>query len=123
MSTDTCSSDQPRPKGPQGSRWALERPQEVSWDFVHSLASLSLGEPVRRGPSTSVSSSAVCITCELVKPSSRMRVIIPRSTSSSRPAACSGPNDVNTSNDPANQRLMSRCLLREPPGYARATSI
>ena len=54
----TCAenrlSDQPRPNGPHASRWALARPQAASLSRVHSLARFMLGEPVSRGPITSV---------------------------------------------------------------------
>ena len=47
-------SVQPRPNGPQGSRWASESPHAASLSRVHSLARFMFGEPVKRGPITSV---------------------------------------------------------------------
>jgi hypothetical protein len=46
--------DHPRPNGPQLSRWALASPHDAIRSRVHSLARRRLGEPVRRGPITSV---------------------------------------------------------------------
>jgi len=68
-------SDHPRPKGPHASRCALVRPKHFNWSRVHSFALLRLGEPVSRGPITSVSVLSVSITCEWFMPSSRMRAI------------------------------------------------
>ena len=54
----TCAENrfsvQPRPNGPQASRWALASPHLFSVWQVHSLARFRLGEPVSRGPITSV---------------------------------------------------------------------
>ena len=47
-------SVQPLPNGPHASRWALASPHAVSVWHVHSLARFRLGEPVSRGPITSV---------------------------------------------------------------------
>ena len=48
------SKDQPLPKGPKLSRCALLKPQPASWSRVHSLAFFADGEPLSRGPITSV---------------------------------------------------------------------
>ena len=42
------------PNGPHASRWALAAPHAASLSRVHSLARFMLGEPVSRGPMTSV---------------------------------------------------------------------
>jgi hypothetical protein len=47
------------------------------------LARFRFGEPVSRGPITSVSWASVSITLELEKPSSRIRAIAAQSTDSS----------------------------------------
>ena len=47
-------SVQPRPNGPHASRWALDSPHAASRSRVHSLARFMFGEPVSRGPITSV---------------------------------------------------------------------
>src|SRR5205085_9916411 len=65
MRTVHSSYDQPRPNGPQLSRCALLRPNAVSLSRVHSLARFMFGEPVRRGPTKSINSSAVSIAFEL----------------------------------------------------------
>ena len=51
--TTARSSDQPRPNW-NPSRWALARPHDSSRWRVQSLASRICGEPVTRGPITSV---------------------------------------------------------------------
>jgi hypothetical protein len=52
--TEQRSNDQPFPNGPKLSRWALLKPHDASWSRVHSLAFRAEGEPLRRGPITSV---------------------------------------------------------------------
>ena len=47
-------SVQPLPKGPQASRWALDSPHLFRVWQVHSLARFRPGDPVSRGPITSV---------------------------------------------------------------------
>src|SRR5581483_7211952 len=47
---------------------------------VQSLAFFMFGEPINRGPIASISPLANFITCELRKPSYRMRVTMLRST-------------------------------------------
>src|SRR5437660_1413099 len=59
------SFDQPRPKGPHGSRWELESPNSVSLSRVHSLARFMLGEPVKRWPTPSIRPLAVSMIFEL----------------------------------------------------------
>src|SRR5580704_9940420 len=48
--TEVRSLDQPRPKGPQRSRWTFESFHSLILSVVHLAASLMLGELVRRGP-------------------------------------------------------------------------
>src|SRR4029453_17239467 len=69
---------QPRPNS-KLSRCAFARPQVSSCLRAQSAASLYCGEPLRRGPWTSVSCAAVSITWDLRKPSSRMRPIVAQS--------------------------------------------
>ncbi len=57
-------SVQPLPKGPQASRWALASPHFVKVWQVHSLARFRLGDPVSRGPITSVRYDSVAMTWE-----------------------------------------------------------
>ena len=85
----SARSDQPRPNG-QLSRWAFARPHVSSCCRAQSAACLYCGEPVSRGPWTSVSCPAVSITCERRKPSSRMRPIAAQSSFSSANAGASG---------------------------------
>ena len=63
---------QPRPNGPQGSRAALVRPQSAIVLRVHSFARRSPGDPVSRGPMTSVRYSSVSGSCDRVSPSLRI---------------------------------------------------
>ena len=74
---------QPRPNS-KLSRCAFARPQPSSCLRAHSAASLYCGEPLRRGPCTSVSCAAVSITCERRKPSSRILPIAAQSRFSRR---------------------------------------
>src|SRR5580765_5927422 len=69
MRTLTNSLDHPRPKGPQDSSCAFDRPNDVNWSRVHSLACFALGEPVRRGPMPSIKPLAISMILELRKPS------------------------------------------------------
>ena len=94
---------QPRPKGPQLSRWALASPQDSSCFFVHSLASFISGEPVSRGPMRSIISEAESMTLEFVKPSRRIRVTMSRSTASVAGRAELGEGDEADGSDQAFQ--------------------
>src|SRR6476659_1103083 len=73
----TCAENrfrvQPRPKGPHGSRCAFDSPHLARVSRVQSLARFKLGEPVRRGPMTSVRWLSVAITWECLSSSSLMR--------------------------------------------------
>src|SRR5687768_13412104 len=60
-------------------------PHDASRRIVQSAAARVFGELVRRGPYTSVSQLAVSMTCERLKPSSRMREMAAVST---RSGAC-----------------------------------
>src|SRR5687768_17194737 len=66
-------NDQPRPNGPHDSRCAFCIPHSFILSRVHSFARFIFGEPVRRGPMTSVIYERVCMTCERFIPSMRMR--------------------------------------------------
>ena len=50
LNAEVRSLDQPRPKGPQGSRWTLASCHSFIFSVVHLAASLMSGELVRRGP-------------------------------------------------------------------------
>src|SRR5580658_1034128 len=81
------SIDQPRPKGPQASRCALASPQSRSLSRAYSSALLRLGEPVKRGPVTSVMYPTRSMIWEWFKAASRMRAAASRSAFSCENAA------------------------------------
>ena len=58
------SFTQPRPNVPHDSTRGLVAPHSVNRLTAQSAAALKLGEPVSRGPYTSVSQLAVSITCD-----------------------------------------------------------
>src|SRR5580693_4310317 len=63
----------PIPNSPQSSRCAFEQPMAVNWSRVQALALAIFGEPVSRGPISSLSPEAYSMTCECCSPSSRIR--------------------------------------------------
>jgi hypothetical protein len=79
MRTSQSWYAQPRPKVPQASKCALTRPHLANWSRVHSLAFFMLGEPVRRGPMSSVRWLIMSITSPWPNSSSRKRVMNSRS--------------------------------------------
>ena len=70
------SKVQPRPNGPHGSKCEFSKPHSESLFRVHSPADLVMGEPVNRGPKTSVRWLTVSITCDRSSPSSLIFAII-----------------------------------------------
>jgi hypothetical protein len=79
-------NDQPSPNA-KGSSVTFERPQPSNLPFAQTRAASSCGDAVSRGPSSSVRTRKVSITCERRRPSSRILLIVSRSTSSSARAA------------------------------------
>ena len=56
------SLTQPRPNGPHISKWGLASPHVLNWASVQSPAFFVIGDPVSRGPCTSVSQLMMSIT-------------------------------------------------------------
>src|SRR5262249_35280669 len=59
-----------------GSRWPLVKPHEAISLIAHSPAAFRLGEPVTRGPWTSVSICSVCMIVECALASRRILALM-----------------------------------------------
>src|SRR5947209_5492297 len=76
MLAENASSDQPRPNGPHGSKWAFSIPQDFNRFRLQSWANLKLGEPVSRAPATSVRFQSVSMICESLASSAFIRLMV-----------------------------------------------
>ena len=70
-----CSSDHPWPNANRSSCTSAT-PHARSCRMAHSPAASMAGEPVTRGPYTSLSQPASSMTCDRCRPSSRMAATI-----------------------------------------------
>ena len=83
----------------QASRWAFSRPHVVACCTTQSCALRRFGEPVSRGPYTSVNMCSVCMTCERSVASRRIfhKVSVSTRSTAFGGGSCSWADDVGRS--------------------------